>query len=337
MSTLVGKLGGKAALVAALVVISAGLPSGSSTLRAHESKSPAARTDSSPSAATPAPARDSVLEHFGRAEYLHTLLNPVPVYGLSMGLLALGAGLAWRSRRTVVVGLGIVAFSGLAAWPTYALGQQAYERVRAMSDTAGGLWLDEHMARAEKLISVFYVLAALALAGIAAPLKWPRTALPLALGTVAVGVGAMGVGGWIAYAGGHVRHPEFRFEPPPPRKAGHGHGGMDHAKPDAPDGSPPAGGMTGMDVPANDGRQPSAVATPMDQANVDGPAGEKAPPRSAEVLQLEASRLQLEASRLQLEASRKALEKKGQTPAPEGSEAGPSPQPTPAETRPHPH
>jgi rubrerythrin len=38
----------------------------------------------------------------------------------------------------------------------------------------------------------------------------------------------LGTGGYIAYAGGHVRHKEFRFEPPPQARAEeHHHGGME--------------------------------------------------------------------------------------------------------------
>lgn len=262
-----------------------------------------------PAAAGDASGGIALLGHFGRPEYLHTLLNPVPVYGLSMGLLALGAGLLMRSRRAVIAALLIIVVSGLAAWPTYYFGELAYERVKALSDGAGAQWLDEHMARGTRWIKAFYLLAAVALTGLVAPLKWQRSSLPLAIATLVLGAGTMGIGGWIAYAGGHIRHTEFRFEPPPPaRSDGHTHthgaekSAMDHGKtPSQPAQSEQAKPMDHANMPGMEpGKSPEAKEQPMphDMASPAAPTQE----------QLEASRLQLEASRLQLEASRKQLE-----------------------------
>ena len=41
--------------------------------------------------------------------------------------------------------------------------------------------------------------------------------MPLAVATLLLGLGTLGCGMWIAYAGGKVRHTEFRSadEPPP--------------------------------------------------------------------------------------------------------------------------
>jgi len=36
------------------------------------------------------------------------------------------------------------------------------------------------------------------------------------------------IGGYIAYAGGHIRHKEFRFEPPPPPRAEEHHHEYEH-------------------------------------------------------------------------------------------------------------
>jgi len=154
---------------------------------------------------------------------MHVLLNPIPVYGLAIGLVGLLLAIIACSRTAIVIALALVFLSGLSAWPTYHYGQAAYDRVTAMADTAGDQWLDEHMARGEKLIYAFYILAALAVVGEFAPIKWPRSSLPLAIATLVVGCATLGVGGYIAYAGGHVRHKEFRFEPPPPKRAEEDH------------------------------------------------------------------------------------------------------------------
>ena len=92
-----------------------------------------------------------------------------------------------------------------------------------MADTVGEQWLDEHMARGEKLIYAFYVLAGLAAVGMFAPMKWPRSSLPLAIVTLVTGCTTLGIGGYIAFTGGHVRHKEFRFESPPPPREEHHH------------------------------------------------------------------------------------------------------------------
>ena len=84
--------------------------------------------------------------------------------------------------------------------------------MKAMADGEGQKWLEEHIHRGERLIYVFYALGPLALVSIAVGWKWPQAALPLAITTVALATGALGIGGYIAYAGGHIRHKEFRFE-----------------------------------------------------------------------------------------------------------------------------
>jgi hypothetical protein len=161
-------------------------------------------------------------QHLNAPEYMHVLLNPLPVYGLAMGFIALLGALIWRNRGARIAALALIFVSGISAWPVRQYGEAAYDRVKAMADTAGDQWLDEHMARGEKLICAFYVLAALATAGMVLPVKWPRTVVPLGIATLVLAAANLGIGGYIAYAGGHIRHKEFRFEPaPPPRAEGH--------------------------------------------------------------------------------------------------------------------
>lgn len=164
---------------------------------------------------------NTFFQHLNSPEYMHVLLNPVPVYGLAIGLVGLLSAIIARNRTAIVISLALVFLSGLSAWPTYHYGEAAYDRVTAMADTVGDQWLDEHMARGEKLIPAFYVLAGLAFVAIATPIKWPRSSLPLAISTIVLGLVTLGIGGWIAYAGGHIRHKEFRFQPPPPPREHH--------------------------------------------------------------------------------------------------------------------
>lgn len=154
-------------------------------------------------------------QHLRQPEYVHVLINPIPVYGLGVGVLALVVALFFRVRGALVPALVAVAFSAAMAWPVYSYGEKGYDRVYSMVNTEGDAWLNTHMHRAEKLIYVFYALAVLAVVAIILPIKWPHSLVPLAVATLIFGLATLGVGGWIAYAGGKVRHPEFRSKDEP--------------------------------------------------------------------------------------------------------------------------
>ncbi len=151
-------------------------------------------------------------------EYIHVLLNPLPVYGLLFGWIGLIGALLLRNRRAQIVALALVLVASASAWPAYEYGEEAYDRVLSMADEAGQAWLDEHRARAEKLIWLFYALAFLSALAIALPLKWPGTAAPLVIAVILLGAISMGTAAYISYAGGRIRHREFRNEPPPPKR-----------------------------------------------------------------------------------------------------------------------
>src|SRR6266536_3104896 len=266
---------------------------------------------------------NTFLQHLRDPEYMHVLLNPLPVYGLTFGTLALVLALFLRNYRVSVAALVLVFVGAISAWPVYQYGESAYDRVKSMSDPAGEQWLDEHMARGEKMIWLFYVLAGVAAIGVGAVLKWPRTSFAITVGTLVLGGVTLGTGGYISYAGGHVRHREFRFEaPPPPRMGEHHreeeqHGAETHEQ--ATEQKPAASAQPQMEHAGHEQMQQQ-------------PEGEKAKTEE-ERKQLEASRLQLEASRLQLEASRKQLEAAGGA-SPSSSATGspgasPTPQPSP--------
>ena len=153
-------------------------------------------------------------QHLHSPEYMHVLLNPVPVYGLAFGLVGLLMAIIARSRTAIVVALVLVFLSGLSAWPAYYYGEAAYDRVTGNGDSVADQWLSKHMALGHRWIWTFYVLAGFAVVGLLAPMKWPRASLPVAIVTLVMGCGTLGIGGYIAYTGGHVRHKEFRFEEP---------------------------------------------------------------------------------------------------------------------------
>lgn len=148
-------------------------------------------------------------------EYLHVMLHPVVIVGLTVALLCLLAGLVLREPKVRLVGLVLVAATSLAAWPLLSLGQSAYNRVRPQADDDGKAWLRKHMDRAETLVPIFWVTTGLAVLGIGLSRHKPRAATVAAVLTLVTGSAAVGTGAWIAKAGGQVRHPEFRTGPAP--------------------------------------------------------------------------------------------------------------------------
>jgi hypothetical protein len=166
---------------------------------------------------------DTLLRDLRQPEYIHVLINPLPIYGLAMGWVGLTIAFFLRSRPAQIATLAILLICAGSAWPVFEFGEQGYDRVLTMTDEGGHAWLDEHMHRAEPFIYVFYALAVLSAAAIAIPIKWPKLAVPLAISVLLLGALAIGMGGYIAQAGGKIRHREFRNEPPPPKRAEHEH------------------------------------------------------------------------------------------------------------------
>ncbi len=158
---------------------------------------------------------EALLRALQQPEYLHTLLNPVPIYGLALGLFGLLVALFLKSRPAQVATLAIILVSSATALPVYLLGERAENRMEGLVDEPGRAWLEVHEQRAEKVIWAFYILAAVAAAALLAPIRWPRSAMLLALAAFAGGMIALALGGFVAHAGGKIRHREFRTGAPP--------------------------------------------------------------------------------------------------------------------------
>ena len=158
---------------------------------------------------------EALLRDLRQPEYVHTLLNPLPIYGLAIALLALVIALLVRSRSGQVTALVLILVCAASVWPVVAFGERAYDNILTSSDDDGRAWLEAHEERAERLMYVFYALAACAAAAILVPRKWPKAATPLAVATLMLAIASLGAGASIAYAGGKIRHREFRTVPPP--------------------------------------------------------------------------------------------------------------------------
>lgn len=66
---------------------------------------------------------EAILRDLRQPEYVHVLLNPLPVYGLAVGLIGLLVAICLRSRAATVVALVAVFVSAAAAWPVYEYGE----------------------------------------------------------------------------------------------------------------------------------------------------------------------------------------------------------------------
>jgi hypothetical protein len=160
---------------------------------------------------------DALLRDLRQPEYVHVLINPLPIYGLAMGWIGLIIAAVLRSRRAQIATLSIVLIASASAWPVFEFGEEAYDPVFSMENETGQAWLDAHKHRAQELIYYFYALAALSVVAIVLPIYRPKFALPLLIAVLLSGAVVLGMGGYIAYAGGKIRHREFRNVPPPPK------------------------------------------------------------------------------------------------------------------------
>src|SRR5438477_5274240 len=115
-------------------------------------------------------------------EYVHVLINPLPIYGLAVGWIGLIIAFFLHSRLAQIATLALVLISAASAWPVYEFGEQSYDRVLSMTDEPGEAWLNEHQRRGEQLIYIFYALALLSAAAIVLPMRWPRSSVALAIG-----------------------------------------------------------------------------------------------------------------------------------------------------------
>src|SRR3954463_13785679 len=125
---------------------------------------------------------EALLRELQQPEYLHVLLNPVPLYGLAIAFFGLIAATYLQSRGGQLAALVLVFASTIAVWPVVYHGDQAYDRVLSMADEPGQAWLKAHVHRADQLVFLFYATALIAACAIFLPKKWPRAAMPLVIG-----------------------------------------------------------------------------------------------------------------------------------------------------------
>ncbi len=153
--------------------------------------------------------------HLQQPEYLHVVLNPLLVYGLLLGVLALAGAWVARSVAAQRLALCLLAASALCVWPVEHYGALAYNNILMLADEDGRAWLEAHRDRGATVLPVFYLTALLASLALLLPLRWPQTRVPFTALALLVALLALGAGGWLGYMGGKIRHKEFRYGPPP--------------------------------------------------------------------------------------------------------------------------
>ena len=152
--------------------------------------------------------------HLTQPEYWHVLIHPFPILGMALAAPLLLFALAVRSRGAHEAGLVLILLSALGAFATVKVGQRAYDRVYKGIENESQQWLDVHMERAEDAQWAFYLTGLLAALALAAGRRKPSWGRPATIGALSGALLCSALGGWIAHAGGQVRHAEFRLGPP---------------------------------------------------------------------------------------------------------------------------
>lgn len=143
-------------------------------------------------------------------EYLHALLNHLPIVGLAVALLGLGVALLSKHRTAIAGSLLLVGLFAASAWPVIESGESAYNGIRAIADPDGAALLKRHMLLADRWAWLYYVTAAAALASAVITWKSPKWQNWAAVTVAIFAASSLATGAAVAKLGGQVRHPEFR-------------------------------------------------------------------------------------------------------------------------------
>lgn len=166
-----------------------------------------------------------MIDAFKEPEYLHVLLNPFPVYGLGIALLALLIGICLKSRHTQLTAMLLIAITCLSVWPVTQIGHRAHEKVEKTLSAESNNWMQYHEETSTLALNVALLATLIAILGVTLPRKYPRTAGPLVGLSLLFGALSLAASIRTSYAGGRIRHEEFRTGPAPTVKTPHHHHG----------------------------------------------------------------------------------------------------------------
>lgn len=161
----------------------------------------------------------SFLKALEQPEYVHVLLNHLPLTGLLVALLGLGGALFLKQRPALFLALLWVSVMAGSVGPVAEYGERGFDRTLAMADDDGQAYLKAHAALAHRWMFLYYTTAAAGVAAMFIGWKWPKFFRLAALVVVLLGIGSLIAGSDIADYGGKIRHREFRNGPPPAEPA----------------------------------------------------------------------------------------------------------------------
>jgi dolichol kinase len=117
-------------------------------------------------------------------EYIHVLLNPMPVYALSMGLLALALAMFLRNRQAEIIALLLILLCTALAWPIWLYGHKAHEHLEPSLNKEAKAWLQHHMDLGDKGSYLLRATAVLAILSLVTPRKIPKWTRTFILATI---------------------------------------------------------------------------------------------------------------------------------------------------------
>ncbi len=150
-------------------------------------------------------------------EYIHIILNHLPLVGFLAGGIPLLIGALFKKEALVRTGVLLVLVFGAPAYFIMETGEEAEERLahgetEVVIDELSHEFLHEHKERADIAIISIYVTLGLAVLCLAATFIVKKIGTPLAWVTLLSLAVSLGLTTWTAQAGGRIRHPEFRTE-----------------------------------------------------------------------------------------------------------------------------
>lgn len=154
-------------------------------------------------------------------EYLHVILNHIPLVGFMSAVIPLLYALIRREKHTLRIAFVMMVVFGLCMPVVMVTGLRAQQRfeqeaLAAHLDDAGLAWIYEHEERAKKTAVAVYITTGVALAGLILGFKSFKLQYPAGVLCLICIIVCIALMAWTAEAGGKIRHTEFR---PPPQQA----------------------------------------------------------------------------------------------------------------------
>lgn len=139
---------------------------------------------------------------------IHLFITHLPVFGLFLGLIALGYGWFRKDTHVKVVGLAIIIIASVGGIIAFQTGEAAEETVEKISTVSGDI-VEEHEESAEFTVLFIYALAVLSLASLYFELKGMKYSKQLVIAVMLVSVITFFAVARTALLGGKIRHTEI--------------------------------------------------------------------------------------------------------------------------------